>query len=120
MQNPPANVGKKAMWSELQRKQRKEDKVKAEQKKLTSTLTTAGVGGLTAVASGLLMARFPRLQSFDKGGKVKTAPILGAAAFIGALMTDKGMSNGLEGASYALVFPFLSNWGGRLNAQIPG
>lgn len=120
MQNPPANVSKTAMWTELKRKDRREQKAKEEARRFSAKVTTAGVGTAVAVVSGLLMARFPRLQSFDKGGKVKTAPIIGLAAFVGAIVSDGSMSDGLEGSAYALVFPFLSGWGGRLNASLPG
>lgn len=117
---PPSGVSTTTMWNELKRKERKEEKAKEEARRFSSKVTTAGVGAIVAVASGLLMARFPRLESFDKGGKVKTAPILGFVAFVGAIMSDKGMSDGLEGTAYALTFPFLAKWGGKLNAQIPG
>lgn len=120
MENPPAQVGKQAMWSELKRYKRKDEKAKEEARRYGSKLTTGGVGAIVAVLSGLLMSRFPRLKSFDADGRVQTAPILGLAAFVGALMSDKGTSDGLEGAAYALSFPFLAGWGGRLNAQLPG
>lgn len=115
-----SQFSKPVLEKELIRYKRKDDKAKEEARRMGAKLTTGGVGALVAVVSGVMMARFPRLQSFDKGGKVKTAPILGLVAFIGAIATEKGMSDGLEGTAYALTFPFLMNWGGRLNAQIPG
>lgn len=113
----PPGVPRDKIYQELVRKERKEKAAKVEEKTMMARVTTIGTGAATATASGWLVAKFPRIASFDAAGKIQTRPILGAALVLGGFFADGYAADALSGAGMGLGLPFLSEWGGRLATQ---
>lgn len=116
----PPGVSRDKMYQELVRKERKEKRAKVEEESMWGRVTTIGTGAAVATISGALVARFPRIASFDAAGKIQTRPIVGAALIIAGFFADDLGADALSGAGMGLTLPFLSEWGGRIAGQIGG
>ncbi len=116
----PPGVSRDAMYQEIVKQERKGAKDKVMETNFYGKLVNVGVGAGTAVVTGAIIGNWPRLASFDAGGKVKTMPIFGAAALVGGFMTDGALSDGLLGAGAGMTLPFLFGWGVGMGPKIPG
>lgn len=118
----PAGVSKDTLYQEVVRKDRAQKAAKEKEKKMErtffGTMYRAGSGLVIALLGGFMIAKFPRIKSFDAAGKVQTRPILAGAALVGAFVTQDEASDVLEGVAMGFGLPFMSEWGGKLASMI--
>lgn len=116
----PPGVSKDELYRKVITNERKDVKDKVMVNSFYGKLTNTGVGLGTAAVTGAILGNWPRLASFDAGGKVKTLPIFGAAALVGGFLTDGLLSEGLLGAGAGMTLPFIFSWGVGMGPKIPG
>lgn len=81
--------------------------MKARQKLASAQLGTAGSALAGAAAFSLLTTKMERLKSIDAGGKIHTAPVLGALAILGGMGSRQSM---LFGAGIGITSAWLSDF----------
>lgn len=85
----------------------REARMKARQKLASAQLGTAGSALAGAAAFSLLTTKMERLKSIDAGGKIHTAPVLGALAILGGMGSRQSM---LFGAGIGITSAWLSDF----------
>lgn len=98
---PPKGVSTKALWKQAVNYKRRAAVELTKRKAQAETAMEVGIGGGTALASGLLFAKFPKIASFKLGKsatsmRIDTDQIL-ALGFLGmAIMGGKFSATSLE------------------------
>lgn len=99
-------ITKKQGEAALNREQRR----KAREKRAGEQLSLAGSAVIGSAAFSFLTTKMPRLKSVDSGGKVHTAPVLGAVAILGGMGSRSTLMLGVGiGLTSAWVSDYVSD-----------
>jgi hypothetical protein len=85
----------------------REARRKMRERRASEQLSLAGAAIIGAGAFSLLTTKMPRLASIDSGGKVHTAPVLGAVAILGGMGSRSTM---MLGAGIGLTSAWVSDY----------
>ena len=98
---PPKGVSTKALWKQAVGYKRKASKELAKRKEQAETAMEIGIGGGTALLSGLAFAKFPAMASFKLGKSatamsIDTDNVLALGFLVMALTGGKFSATSLE------------------------